>query len=189
MAEDESACNAGCLLVVDDEATLLKWLDKFLRMCGFEVFLADSYGNAVKVLELQKDRIETILSDIAMPDKSGLDLLKYVNAQKLNIPVIFLTGNGTLDSCQEAVRSGAFDYILKPIEGSDKLVISLRRAVEKHRQQIREEEKNLHLQTEIARMVSDMEGDLGSILKDVDEKDDVETRISEILARYEKPKR
>lgn len=171
--------NKGIILIVDDEAPIRDSLGELLTACGFDVTTADCVDAAIKVLEKRTD-IETIVSDLKMPVKTGLDLLKYVNEKKRNIPLVFLTGYGTLETCQEAVRAGAFDYVLKPLDDKDKVVYPLTHAVEKFRL----ERKNVELQKEIVKLVDDHQRIITAILEDGEIKEKVQDRISQILDKW-----
>ena len=171
----------GIILIVDDEAPIRDSLGELLTACGFEVTTADSVDAAAAVLEKRRD-IEAILSDLKMPGKSGIELLRYLNKRKLTIPVTFLTGYGTLETCQEAVREGAFDYILKPIDDKDKVLFPLTHAVERFRL----EANNKLLQAEIIRLAEEHEKIITQILEDDEIKSKVQDRISQILDKWNK---
>lgn len=179
MTDDKPAFMGGSVLLVDDEEVIRESLGDFLRNKGFTVALADSLNSAVTVLEKSGEEIEAIICDMKMPDGSGLDVLKHLNSKKMNIPLIFLTGHGTLETCQEAVREGAFDYILKPAEEEDRVIFPLRHAVEK----CRLAKTNRRMRREIARMVDEIEGALHEAFEDAANKEELQTRISEILNR------
>ncbi|MFC1461973.1 response regulator [Verrucomicrobiota bacterium] len=180
MAKDKAARDAGRILLVDDEEIIRESLGEFLQGHGFKVLLADSCDAAVRVL-MGDEEIEAVICDMKMPGKSGLDVLAYINNKRLNIPLVFLTGHGTLATCQKAVREGAFDYILKPAEEEDRVIFPLKHAVEKYRL----EKKNRQMRQDIVRMVDDLENTLDSVLAEATDKDALEARISEILHRHE----
>lgn len=175
----ENECE-GRVLFVDDEASIREALSELLVACGFDVQTADSYDSAVRVLE-NDENIEAIVCDLKMPGKSGVEVLRYVNRKKRNIPVIFLTGYGTFETCQDAVKEGAFDYILKPIDNKDKIVFPLRHAVEKTRL----EKRNKEMQRDIIRMAEEHQKILDGLLTDVELKDEVQSRISAILDKWQ----
>lgn len=172
--------NQGCVLLVDDEEAIRESLGELLESCGFKILTADGYKNAVKKIESHKD-IEAIISDLKMPGKSGHELLKYCNKNNINIPLIFLTGYGTMESCQEAVRDGAFDYILKPIDNKDKVVFPLSHAIEKRRL----EQANKEMHQDIVQMAEEHQQILEELLTDVEMKAKVQDKISKILEKYE----
>ncbi|MBF0571434.1 MAG: response regulator [Candidatus Omnitrophica bacterium] len=173
----------GCVLVVDDEEAIRESLQELLEALGFQVYIADCVDNAIKVVELKRD-IEAIISDLKMPGKMGIELLRYLNLRKKEIPVIFLTGFGTMETCQDALREGAFDYILKPIEDKDKVLLPLKHAIERFRL----ERYNEELKLDILRMAEEHEELLNSILSDIEIKSKVQDKISAIVKKWDKKK-
>lgn len=169
----------GNVLLVDDEEAICDSLGELLTACGFTVRTASSVDNAVKAIEKQDD-LEAIISDLKMPGKAGIELLRYLNKAQKKIPVIFLTGYGTLESCQEAVREGAFDYILKPINDKDKVILPLKHAVD----QFRLEKKNKEMQMDILRMAEEHQLLVEQLLNDQEVKDKAQKRISEIIGKW-----
>lgn len=170
----------GLILLVDDEESIRESLGDLLDACGFKVFTADGVDKGIAVLT-QNPGIETVLSDLKMPVKSGLEMLKHLNDHKISIPIIFLTGFGTLESCQQAVRGGAFDYILKPIEDKEKVLMPLKHAVEK----CRLERKNEELRADILLMAEESQRMIDEILTQTEHKDLVHERIGKIIDKYQ----
>lgn len=102
------------VLVVDDEAGIRELLSEILYDEGYGVFLAENAQQARQLLE-QKNP-DVVLLDIWMPDTDGLTLLKeWVEQGKLTIPVIMMSGHGTIETALEATRIGAVDFLEKPI--------------------------------------------------------------------------
>ena len=173
--------NEGCVLLVDDEQAIRESLGELLESCGFKVLSADGYANAVKIID-SNDEIEVIVSDLKMPGKSGHEILKYLNSKNKDIPLIFLTGYATLESCQEAVRDGAFDYILKPIDNKDKVIFPLKHAIEKCRM----EKKMAEMQADIVKMAEEHHKIIDTLLMNAEMKDKVQARIGKILDKWNK---
>ncbi|MBF0254105.1 MAG: response regulator [Candidatus Omnitrophica bacterium] len=167
------------VLCVDDEEAIREAMSELLENCGYRVLSADGYDEAVAYMKGSQE-IEAVICDLKMPGKSGLDVLRHVSGQEIKIPFIFLTGYGTLESCQEAVREGAFDYILKPIDSKDKVLLPLGHAVEKYRL----EKENRELQEDIIKLAEEHEKILDSLLEDRELKDKVQARISSILDKW-----
>ncbi|MBF0521922.1 MAG: response regulator [Candidatus Omnitrophica bacterium] len=174
----------GCVLLVDDDDAIRESLGELLESCGFKIFTANCVDNGIKVIETNNE-IEAIISDLKMPGKTGHELLKYLNDVKKTIPLIFLTGYATLESCQEAVRDGAFDYILKPIESKDKVIYPLNHAIEKRRMEI----KMIELQRDIIVMAEEHQAILDELLMDAEMKDKVQSRINQILDKWDTKKK
>jgi DNA-binding NtrC family response regulator len=115
------------VLVVDDESGILDTLRILLRNEGFEVTTAQ--GGKAGLEQIRSGTHDIILSDVRMPQVSGLDILSAAREQDPMTPVILMTAQASLQSAISAVNSGAFYYIQKPYS-NDELVAILRRACE-----------------------------------------------------------
>lgn len=105
------------ILIVDDDLTLLEVVHARLTSAGFKVYKA---GNGKTALTLmQKHPIDLLISDIKMPEMSGMELLEQVRTIYPYLPVIFLTAHGTISGAVDAVKAGALDYLTKPFNGQD----------------------------------------------------------------------
>jgi DNA-binding response OmpR family regulator len=105
---------ANSILIIDDEPNLRRSLALILQREGYSVTTA---GNAQEAHQcLEAGPFDLVFLDLKMPDVSGLDLLPEIRELYPNMPVLILTAHATLDSAIEAVRKGARDYLLKPIE-------------------------------------------------------------------------
>jgi DNA-binding NtrC family response regulator len=117
------------VLVVDDEASLVEFLELLLRGEGYEVATADSVSRALEVLE--RKNVDLILCDLHMPKASGLDLLRELRAQPAPAPaVIVMTAYTSTESAVEAMKLGAYDYVSKPFD-VEELKLLVQRALEK----------------------------------------------------------
>ena len=102
------------ILVVDDEIGIRELLRDILLDEGYHVSLAENASQA-RALR-QQQRPDLVLLDIWMPDCDGISLLKeWRNAGLLTMPVVMMSGHGTIDTAVEATRIGAFDFLEKPI--------------------------------------------------------------------------
>jgi len=118
----------GRILAVDDERHQRDILQLILNTEGYETTVA---GNARQaLLEARNQAFDVILTDLKMPDKSGIGLLEELLALQPGQCVVLMTAHGTIDSAVEAMRKGAFDYLTKPLE-KDELLLVLRRAMER----------------------------------------------------------
>jgi len=106
--------NKKKILIVDDELLILRIISDILSKEGYEVKTAINYFNASQLLDGEK--FDVVITDIRMPEKSGIDLLTHVREINSDIPVILMTGFATLESAVEAVKQGAFDYLTKPLD-------------------------------------------------------------------------
>jgi len=117
------------ILVVDDEIGIRELLSEILRDEGYDVILAENAAAARAAR--QAGRPDLVLLDIWMPDSDGITLLKeWAGSGKLNMPVIMMSGHGTIDTAVEATKIGAMDFLEKPI-ALQKLLASVKRALAK----------------------------------------------------------
>jgi len=105
------------ILVVDDDLSLNHFLTKALSQKGYQVTSCHSGGEALDVV--RKGETDLVLLDNKLPDLNGLDILKEVKRDHPKVTVIIMTAFGTTGTAIDAMRLGAFDYILKPFELDD----------------------------------------------------------------------
>jgi DNA-binding NtrC family response regulator len=117
----------GRVLVVEDEDYVRDSLAEILRSRGFDVSVAS--GPTAAVASLEKSPVDVVLTDLNMPDGGGLGLLQRVRASWAELPVVVLTGFGTVASAVGCLKAGAADYVLKPTD-PDALEVALDRAIE-----------------------------------------------------------
>ncbi len=115
------------VLVIDDESGILDTLRILLRKEGFEVTTAQ--GGKAGLEQIRNGAHDIVLTDVRMPQVSGIDILQAAREQDAMTPVILMTAQASLQSAIQAVNSGAFYYIQKPFS-NDELVAILRRACE-----------------------------------------------------------
>jgi len=118
------------ILVVDDEPIILKSLRELLRGEGYEVDLAQSGEEALT--KMDGGAFDVVLSDIAMPGMTGLDLLAEVKAKAPDVIVILITGYGNIEDAVNSIKLGAYEYLTKPLNDVD-IKLALERSLE-HRQ-------------------------------------------------------
>jgi len=104
----------GYILIIDDEASLRQTMARILQRAGYEVTTAADGKEGLALIS--EHTFDLVYSDIRMPDMSGLELLKIIHAKFPDLPVILFTAQPDLNSAVEAVRSGATDYLLKPLK-------------------------------------------------------------------------
>jgi DNA-binding NtrC family response regulator len=116
--------NKQRILIVDDEKSILESLSILLSIDGYEVFTAQSANAAIKLLKTQIFNL--IISDVRMPEMSGMDLIKHIKGEykesALNygkIPVILMTAYSDVKIGIEAIKIGAFDYLTKPFDNEE----------------------------------------------------------------------
>lgn len=126
----EPVTEAPRVLVVDDEVVILDILKDVLEYEGFHVQTAGEGAAAIR--ELESAPYDVLLTDLKMPGIDGLELMRRVQNSGFAVKTIMMTGFGTVETAVEAMKKGAFDYILKPFK-PEEVVRLLRRALEKHR--------------------------------------------------------
>jgi DNA-binding NtrC family response regulator len=126
------------ILLVEDDVSLRRIMQLRLEAGPYRVTCAVSAEEAISQLERQPFHL--VVSDLMMPCLSGLDLLKRIKADAPDTPVILLTAYGSVESAVDAMKSGAFDYLTKPVESTD-LLMTVARALETQR--LREEVQTL----------------------------------------------
>ena len=137
------------VLVVDDEKVVRDGCCRILEPEGLQVFTAE---NGQKGLEtLGRESVSVVLCDLKMPVMGALGVLEKVKESYPSIPVIIITGHGTVESAVECMKMGAYDFITKPFR-ADHLVLVVRRALEK----IALERRTQQLQEERARSLRDL---------------------------------
>ncbi len=115
------------LLIVDDEKHIREGLEKALTIDGYDVELASEGKEALSKIE--EGDIDLVITDLKMPNLSGEELMKETLDNYPYLPVIILTGHGTIENAVEAMRNGAYDFITKPLN-IDKLSLIVNRALE-----------------------------------------------------------
>jgi DNA-binding NtrC family response regulator len=118
----------GRILIADDEPRQRDILQMILESEGYETSAA---GNGRQALEASRaEAFDIVLTDLKMPDLNGIELLSELQKAQPSQCVIIMTAHGTIDSAVDAMRKGAFDYLTKPLE-KEELLLVLRRAMER----------------------------------------------------------
>ncbi len=145
------------ILIIDDEATLRQTLARILQRAGFEAITA---GSALEGLNLLgRETMDLIYMDIRMPDMNGLEALKAIRVKFPDLPVILFTAQPDLNSALEALRSGANDYLLKPLR--PEIILGRTRAI--LAKQARERRKK-----EVQSKIADLQMELNGLEKEAE---------------------
>ncbi|KAL0700924.1 hypothetical protein Bca4012_057046 [Brassica carinata] len=110
------------VLVVDDDPTWIKILEKMLKKCSYEVTTCGLAREALRLLRERKDGFDIVISDVNMPDMDGFKLLEHVGLE-LDLPVIMMSVDGETSRVMKGVQHGACDYLLKPIRMKELKII------------------------------------------------------------------
>jgi len=118
------------ILLVDDEKRALEMLERVLKMAGY-ITVGVTDPRTVQDI-IKKEQLSVAIFDLMMPGMNGLDLLESVRNTDPDLPVIILTGHGTIKTAVEAVKKGAFDYVTKPYD-IDEVDLIIKRAIQQRR--------------------------------------------------------
>jgi two-component system, NtrC family, response regulator PilR len=162
-SEPVASTRSPRVLVVDDEASMRQWLQIALRKDGYEVLTAHNGREALDLLRRPERRIDLLLSDIRMPDMSGVDVLRQAKAIDRDLVVFMMTAFASTDTAVEAMRLGATDYFTKPFN-VDELRLKVRQQLEAR--QLREENVLLKRALNVRHEFSSMIG-RSSVMLDV----------------------
>lgn len=145
----------GNVLIIDDEASLRDTLARILNKVGCETRAVEDGYQALNLLE--KEKFDLVFLDIRLPEVDGLQVLKEIRQRDQKLPVILLTGYGTLQSAVEALRLEATDYLLKPFD-PEVLVARTRMILN---EQFKERRKQ-----EIRQQIAELQAELQSLDKE-----------------------
>ncbi len=126
------------ILIIDDERAIRRALREILEFEGFEVDEAEQGKEGVE--KATNKLYDVIFCDIKMPQMDGMEVLAALNSAKVDAPVIMISGHGNIDTAVQAIKSGAFDFIEKPLD-LNRILVTLRNA--KDRTVLVEETKQL----------------------------------------------
>ena len=116
------------ILIIDDEKAIRKTLSEILSYEGYKIDDAENGEDALK--RIREKNYDVILCDIKMPKMDGIEFLEKARETRPDVPVIMISGHGTIETAVEAVKKGAFDYISKPPD-LNRLLITIRNAMDK----------------------------------------------------------
>ena len=119
------------VLLVDDDHAVRKMMQKVLVKAGLNVEAVEKASEALEILKRGR-RFEAIVTDLMMPEMDGMQLLRFVRQLDLDVPMIIVTGNPTLESAIMAMEYGGFRYLPKPVE-NQRLVEVVKEAAMQHR--------------------------------------------------------
>lgn len=122
--------NSASVLIVDDSKSVRTYLRTILENLEYQVFDAAHGKDGLEVFD--RERTDIVLTDLEMPEMDGLTFISELNNKYSDVPIIVVSGKGTLPESIEAVRRGAWDYLIKPIN-ADVLEATIKRSLEKVR--------------------------------------------------------
>jgi PAS domain S-box-containing protein len=137
------------ILVVDDDAQMLRTIKDILRLRGYSAVIAATGGEALEITREMKEAPAVALVDLQLPDMDGIELIRRLREIAAMTEVVILTGNASIDSAVRALREHSNDYLVKPVQ-PDNLVGTIERASERWQRRravlaMRESEERLRL--------------------------------------------
>ncbi len=115
------------VMLIDDDRKLLEVYEKIFKLHGFDVVSCENGKTALEVMD--REKISVAVSDIIMPKMNGMDLLKQIKIKSPDTEVIMLTAEGSISGAVEAVKEGAFSYLVKPVD-IEELISNMKKAAE-----------------------------------------------------------
>jgi len=116
------------ILIIDDEKAIRKTLGEILSYEGYQIDDAENGDEGLK--KIKEKNYDVVLCDIKMPKVDGLEFLEKARETNPDLPIIMISGHGTIETAVEAVKKGAFDYVAKPPD-LNRLLITIRNAMDK----------------------------------------------------------
>jgi two-component system phosphate regulon sensor histidine kinase PhoR len=135
------------ILLVDDETRFRQTSARLLAARGFDVIGAEDGKAALDILS--KNPIDLMLLDLKMPVMGGEECLRLARTSHPDVPVVIITGHGTLDTAVECMKKGAYDFVTKPFE-MDQLLLTIKRGIEKRNL---EREKNRYQEETVRNLI------------------------------------
>ncbi|MDI1471614.1 MAG: sigma-54 dependent transcriptional regulator [Thermodesulfovibrio sp.] len=126
------------ILYIDDEISALKAISAILKKAGFDVLTATTAEEGISLLK--ETSVDCLLLDYRLPQMDGIELLKWLKYNGINIPTVMLTAYGTIEKAVEAMKLGAYHYLIKPVD-TELLINVLKEAIEKSSILFKEKEK------------------------------------------------
>lgn len=149
---DETNIFPPRILIVDDQQSMCEMLFDTLTPSGFEV---QWKTKAVLAIELLREKVfDVVLTDLKMPDMSGIEFCQEVNRNHPGLPVVVMTAFGSLEAAVSAIRAGAFDFVTKPLD-MDLLEIAIERAIKQSRLQreVRQLKNSLDIDVSFGKLI------------------------------------
>ena len=150
--------SVGHILIIDDEASLRRTLARILQHANFEVTTAASGQEGLAFLSQQA--FDLVYLDIRMPDMNGLEVLKKIHSEFPELPAILFTAQPDMNSAVEALRHGAIDYLMKPLQPQTLIdrtqAILAQREKERRKREIQSQIKAL--QAELGKLEGESDG-------------------------------
>lgn len=141
--------DSATVFIVDDDQSVRTALARLMRSAGLH---AETFASAKEFLEREHpDGPGCMVLDLSMPGSTGLDLQQDMAAAEIDLPIVFLTGHGNVPSSVKALKSGAVDFLEKPVD-EDRLLSAIQDAIEQDIRTRRDRDKLSEIQGRVARL-------------------------------------
>ncbi len=117
------------ILLIDDEPEIRDLLAELLKDEGYTIYQAEDGVNGLEIFK--NEDMDLVITDVRMPRKNGIELLREIRESRAEVDVIILTGQSDEATAIDCLRTGAYDYLLKPVEDIDILLTAVNRALQK----------------------------------------------------------
>jgi two-component system, NtrC family, nitrogen regulation response regulator NtrX len=136
------------ILIVDDEKSIRESIKMILEYEGYESLFAENGKKALQVVE--EEPVDLVMLDIKMPGMDGLEVLEAIRGLDTDLPVIMISGHGTIETAVESTKKGAYDFLQKPLD-RDKVLVTIRNALRQRKlsQDYREIKEKVEIDEEI----------------------------------------
>lgn len=166
-AEDESVAQqeparTGNVLLIDDEAAIRNVVSEMLRTGGYNVTAMPTGEEGIAEIKTRPGHYDILVTDLGLPEKSGIEVLREADAIDDTIVKIVLTGRATVDNAVDSLREGAYDFIQKPIV-KEQLMALMKRAFELHELKIESARHHVHLEETVRKRSSQLAATLEEI--------------------------
>jgi len=118
------------VLIVEDTLSMALMYQQHLKKSGIKSQICQS--GALALIELRKGKVDTVLLDLQLPDMNGLDIIQEMDGTDHNITFIVITANGSINTAVDAMRAGAYDFLIKPFP-TEKLLTTVKNALEREK--------------------------------------------------------
>lgn len=142
------------ILLADDDLTVRSTVSTVLEMFGHTV---TTVADGRDVIDIVDESYDVIILDINMQDMGGFETIKVLNSRQYDIPVLFLTGAGSMEYVVKAIGLGGYDFLTKPIEDIDIFNVKIRSAIEKRSLILRERQYKKSLEEDVRRKTKELE--------------------------------
>ncbi len=146
------------IMVIDDDQDILNLINNFFSTRGFEVDLYTEAQQALTDIAENKSSCDVIITDLLLPGISGIEFTKKVKLQGVNTPIVLITANKKIEIAVDAIRAGAYDFVVKPIN-FPQLLLSVERALQLSK--VKEEVQTLKTAVQLQGGLINIEGIIG----------------------------